>query len=102
MSSTIDVTKFNEFLGPLCDFYTSFPGALKPYSIDFFRIVNEKVPRSHYSLYDTRFVEQTFECMNTSYKNEWKSDLKKVEVEMERNEQDASNKKNREEKKVQS
>ena len=102
MSTTIDISKFNQFLGPLCDFYINYPGALKPYSIDFFRNMNKTVPRLQYSLHDTQFIEQVFECMSRSYNTKWKSDLKKVEVDIKRNERNASNKENFKEKKVHS
>jgi len=76
MSESIDVKKFNQFLGPLCDFYTLFEGALRPYSIDFFGTKNSNGPCAEYSVYDTRYIKQTFECMNSAYRNLWTKDCK--------------------------
>jgi hypothetical protein len=76
MSESIDVKKFNQFLGPLCDFYTFFEGALRPYSIDFFGTKNSNGPCVEYSVYDTRYIKQTFECMNSAYRNLWTKDCK--------------------------
>ena len=70
MSESINIDKFNSFMGPCCDFYKSCDGVLSPYSIDFF--IDSSIECENKYVYDTRGVCLFFNSMEkTNFYKSW-------------------------------
>ena len=68
----IDIEKFNEYLGPTCDFHLSFIGIYIPYTIDYFLLpVQSKTEKNSLIMIDTFGCHITYTRMSSLRTNKW-------------------------------